>query len=34
VRIDLVDTLPRDPNGKVLKRLLRDPAWADTGRRI
>ena len=33
-RFDLVDTLPRDPNGKVLKRLLRDAAWAGTGRRI
>jgi long-chain acyl-CoA synthetase len=26
---DLVDELPRDPNGKVLKRLLRDQAWKD-----
>ena len=33
-RIDLVDELPRDPNGKVLKRLLRDEAWAGTGRAI
>ncbi len=24
---DLVEELPRDPNGKVLKRLLRDAAW-------
>lgn len=31
---ETVETLPRDPNGKVLKRLLRDAAWAGTGRRI
>ncbi len=31
---EMVATLPRDPNGKVLKRLLRDAAWAGTGRRI
>ena len=34
VHVELVAELPRDPNGKVLKRLLRDEAWADTGRRI
>ncbi len=33
-RYDLVDELPRDPNGKVLKRRLRDAAWADAGRKI
>lgn len=33
-RIDLVAELPRDPNGKVLKRRLRDEAWASAGRRI
>ena len=33
-RIELVPELPRDPNGKILKRLLRDEAWAGTGRAI
>jgi long-chain acyl-CoA synthetase len=32
--IDLIDELPRDPNGKVLKRLLRDAEWAAAGRAI
>ena len=32
--IDFVEALPRDPNGKLKKRLLRDPYWADTGRSI
>jgi long-chain acyl-CoA synthetase len=26
-RVDFVDELPRDPNGKIKKRLLRDPYW-------
>jgi long-chain acyl-CoA synthetase len=32
--IDLVDTLPRDPNGKLYKRRLRDPYWAGQERAI
>jgi long-chain acyl-CoA synthetase len=27
--VELVDELPRNPNGKVMKRWLRDQAWAD-----
>jgi acyl-CoA synthetase (AMP-forming)/AMP-acid ligase II len=33
--VDFVDTLPRNPSGKLLKRVLREPYWADhDGRRI
>jgi long-chain acyl-CoA synthetase len=32
--IDFVAEMPRDPNGKLAKRKLRDPYWADTGRQI
>lgn len=32
--VDFVEALPRTPSGKVLKRALRDPYWAGTGRRI
>jgi long-chain acyl-CoA synthetase len=32
--IDFVTALPRDPNGKLYKRLLRDPYWAGRERKI
>ncbi|GIF22795.1 long-chain acyl-CoA synthetase [Actinoplanes tereljensis] len=32
--IDYTDELPRDPNGKLYKRLLRDPYWAGRQRAI
>jgi long-chain acyl-CoA synthetase len=32
--IDLVDELPRQPNGKVLKRVLREEHWAGRPARI
>jgi long-chain acyl-CoA synthetase len=32
--IDFVETLPRDPNGKLYKRKLRDPYWAEHQRAI
>ncbi|MFN8052740.1 MAG: AMP-binding protein [Acidimicrobiales bacterium] len=32
--VDVVDALPRQPTGKLFKRLLRDPYWADAGRSI
>jgi long-chain acyl-CoA synthetase len=32
--IDFVDELPRDPNGKLYKRKLRDPYWVGRERAI
>jgi acyl-CoA synthetase (AMP-forming)/AMP-acid ligase II len=32
--VDFVDALPRNPSGKLLKRVLREPYWAGYGRRV
>ncbi|MFK8845307.1 acyl-CoA synthetase [Streptomyces sp. Ac-502] len=32
--VDFIATLPRDPNGKLYKRRLRDPYWAGRGRAV
>jgi acyl-CoA synthetase (AMP-forming)/AMP-acid ligase II len=32
--IDVIDVLPRNPAGKVLKRNLREPYWRDRGRNV
>ncbi|MEV4252798.1 acyl-CoA synthetase [Spirillospora sp. NPDC049652] len=32
--IDFIETMPREPNGKLLKRKLRDPYWKDRERAI
>ena len=32
--VDFVDELPRDPNGKLYKRKLRDPYWEGRERQI
>lgn len=32
--IDVIDELPRNPNGKVLRRLLREPYWRDHAKRV
>ncbi len=32
--IDFVEAMPRDPNGKLYKRKLRDPYWAGRERAI
>ncbi len=32
--VEFVDELPKAPTGKILKRVLRDPYWADEGRQV
>ena len=32
--VDFVDSLPRTPSGKVLKRVLREPYWAGQARHV
>ncbi len=32
--VDFVDTIPRNPSGKILKRELREPYWAEKARRV
>ena len=32
--VDFVDALPRNPTGKILKAVLREPYWAGKGRRV
>jgi acyl-CoA synthetase (AMP-forming)/AMP-acid ligase II len=32
--VDFVDAIPRNPSGKILKRQLREPYWADKGRQV
>ena len=33
-RVEFRDELPREDSGKIFKRKLRDPFWAETGRSI
>ena len=32
--VDFLDALPRNPSGKVLKRVLREPYWKDQTRGV
>jgi acyl-CoA synthetase (AMP-forming)/AMP-acid ligase II len=33
-RLEIVDELPRNPSGKILKKILREPYWETAGRNI
>jgi acyl-CoA synthetase (AMP-forming)/AMP-acid ligase II len=32
--VDFIDTLPRNPSGKILRRELREPYWVGVSRRV
>ena len=32
--VDIIETLPRNPSGKILRKDLREPYWKDMDRRI
>jgi acyl-CoA synthetase (AMP-forming)/AMP-acid ligase II len=32
--VDIVDALPRNPTGKILKKDLRQPHWENAGRKV
>ena len=32
--VDFVDSIPRNPSGKILKRELREPYWTGVARRV
>jgi len=32
--VDFAEAIPRNPSGKILKRELREPYWAETGRQV
>jgi len=32
--VDFLDAIPRNPTGKILKRVLREPYWLGRARRI
>ena len=33
-RLEVIEELPRNPSGKILKKILREPYWQDAGRNI